>query len=422
MRNRSILWQFPLLTHALFSLCALPFSGFESASFLSDQLAILLLASLPTLLFALVCVRKRLHQRNLLQILVFAGGIAFFYDLILLQLYLSFLPDAEPISLWEQTFAVFAYALMFALPSAVYAMLVLRLLLPKAPLSLLLNAELLAAVEQIAHQAGERLKGFYAQSLKVERKADDTPVTEADLAISQFVIAELQKLTPNVPILSEEHCDIPLETRANWQRYWLIDPLDGTQQFIDRTDQFSVVIALVQHNRPVLGVIHAPMLNKTYSAMAQHGAFLQENGEKRPLVAQPFTGNSGENSSKNGGKTHRLRITIGTSNSEKIRQMVRSPYTVDFLQYGSSSLKAGLVAEGKADCYIRLGDTGEWDTAAAEILLAEVGGQIFDLRFQPLSYNQRRHFINPHFIQVGDREIDWQAIFSPNTIQNHANN
>ncbi|MCT8549450.1 3'(2'),5'-bisphosphate nucleotidase CysQ [Glaesserella parasuis] len=267
-----------------------------------------------------------------------------------------------------------------------------------------LTQQLLNDVLNIAVQAGEHLKRFYQRSVEIQIKADKTPVTEADLFISQFVIEQLQKLTPNVPILSEENCKIPLSERSQWQEYWIVDPLDGTQQFIDRTDQFSVVIGLVQQNRPVLGVIHSPILDKTYYAMRASGAFVRENGEIRRL----------NSNSQNDDKSHRLQVTIGTSSSDKIRQAVLPPYQVDFLQFGSSSLKAGLVAEDKADCYVRLGDTGEWDTAVAEVLLAETGGQVFDLHFQPLSYNQRETFVNPYFIMVANKQRDWQQIFSFN--------
>lgn len=267
-----------------------------------------------------------------------------------------------------------------------------------------LSPQLLDKVVAIAHQAGEHLKTFYAKSVSIQIKADKTPVTEADLFVSQFVIDQLTQLTPDIPVLSEESRHIPLAERAKWQEYWIIDPLDGTQQFIDRTDQFSVIIALVQQNRPVLGVIHAPILAKTYYAVNASGAFLIEKGKCHALNA---THNNREKRLEN----NRLQITIGTSNSQKIAQSVQPAYDVAFLKYGSSSLKAGLVAEGKADCYVRLGDTGEWDTAAAEVLLSESGGAIFDLNFAPLTYNQRESFVNPHFVMVGNKAWDWQQIF-----------
>lgn len=261
-----------------------------------------------------------------------------------------------------------------------------------------LNSLLLESLLNIVAQAGEHLKQFYSRSLDVQLKPDRTPVTEADLFLSRFISEKLQQLTPDVPILSEESCKIPFSERAAWEEYWIIDPLDGTQQFIDRTDHFSIVVGLVQQNRPVLGVIHAPILAKTYFVMSGYGAFLRESSTTVQLGC------------KKSAETDRLRVTIGTSHSEAICQAVQ-PLAVEFIQYGSSSLKAGLVAEGKADCYVRLGDTGEWDTAVAEVLLNETGGQVFDLRFQPLTYNRRESFVNPHFIMVGDRTRDWQQIF-----------
>lgn len=264
-----------------------------------------------------------------------------------------------------------------------------------------LNQLLLDNVLTIAKQAGDHLKAFYARSVEVQIKSDRTPVTEADLFVSQFVIEQLQRLTPNIPVLSEEGKKLPLAERQNWQEYWIIDPLDGTQQFIDRTDQFSVVIGLVQQNRPVLGIIHAPILSKTYFAMDASGAFLQENDKTTRLA--PIGKKSAEND--------RLSVAIGVSCSETITQATLPPYTADFIQYGSCSLKAGLVAEGKADCYIRLGATGEWDTAVPEVILREVGGEITDLHFKALSYNQRESLINPPFMMVGDKTRHWPQIF-----------
>lgn len=271
--------------------------------------------------------------------------------------------------------------------------------LPQTGLSMQsLSSQLLENLLEITFQAGKHLTQFYTRTVDVQIKADKTPVTEADLFISRFLSEKLQALTPNIPVLSEENCKIPLAERAAWEEYWIIDPLDGTQQFIDRTDHFSIVVGLVQQNRPVLGVIHAPILAKTYFAMSGHGAFLRESSTTVQLGC------------KKSAETDRLRVTIGTSHSEAICQAVQ-PLAVEFIQYGSSSLKAGLVVEGKADCYVRLGDTGEWDTAVAEVLLNETGGQVFDLRFQPLTYNRRESFVNPHFIMVGDRTRDWQQIF-----------
>lgn len=268
----------------------------------------------------------------------------------------------------------------------------------------ILDQSLLDNVINIAKEAGEHLTQFYTRSVEIKIKADSTPVTEADLFISQFLTARLQQLTPNVPVLSEENCNIPLSERQHWQEYWIIDPIDGTQQFINKTKQFSIVIGLVQkrenQNKPVLGIIYAPMLNKLYFAMEANGAFLQENGKIRPLVK------TDSNNKK------ALTITVGNQvHANKAKSVLDKAYQATFLECGSSSLKAGLVAEGKADCYIRFGDTGEWDTAVAEVLLNEMHGTIFDFNFLPLTYNQRENFINPYFVMVADKTVKWDEIF-----------
>ncbi len=261
-----------------------------------------------------------------------------------------------------------------------------------------ITPSLLQATLDIARQAGNHLKTFYQQSVAVQRKPDNTPVTEADLFVSHFLTEKLTALTPQIPVLSEENCNIPLAERRQWRTYWLIDPLDGTQQFINRTDQFSVMICLVNENRPLFGIIHAPMLDKTYYAIKGKGAFLLEKQQVRQLQ------NPSCEPSEN------IKITLGSSNPERIREYMQQPYRPIFMPYGSSSLKAGLVAEGIADCYVRLGETGEWDTAAAEVLLGELGGVIFDTQFQPLTYNQRETLINPHFVMTNGC-FDWRKIF-----------
>ena len=262
-----------------------------------------------------------------------------------------------------------------------------------------ITADLLQSTLDIANQAGNHLKDFYKKSVDIQTKSDNTPVTEADLFVSHFLTEKLTALTPNIPVLSEENCNISLDERCNWSHYWLIDPLDGTQQFINRTDQFSVIICLVENHSPRLGIIHAPLLDKTYYALKGEGAFLLEKNHLRRL--SPLTADS---TSRN------IKIALGSSDPDKIRHCIRKAYNPIFMPYGSSSLKAGLVAEGIADCYVRLGNTGEWDTAAAEVLLGELGGHIFDVQFRPLTYNCRNTLINPHFVMVNAR-IDWHNIF-----------
>ncbi|OBX85849.1 MULTISPECIES: 3'(2'),5'-bisphosphate nucleotidase CysQ [Haemophilus] len=268
---------------------------------------------------------------------------------------------------------------------------------------LTLNEHLLNQVLLIAYQAGKHLQQFYQKQVHIEWKEDNTPVTEADLFVSQFLTEKLTALFPNVPVLSEENCHISFEERKNWKEYWLIDPLDGTQQFINRTDQFSVLITLVRKNKPVLSVIHAPVLSITYYAMDNFGAFKKQLDQVKKLT-------------KNTTDFDRtLRIAVGsTTSQEKVRSILPKDFLCKFVVVGSSSLKSGLVAEGAVDCYVCLGKTGEWDTAGAEVLLGETHGAIFDSHFEPLTYNQRETLINPHFLMVGDQSLDWRSIFQFN--------
>lgn len=284
-----------------------------------------------------------------------------------------------------------------------------------------LNEHLLNQVLLIAYQAGKHLRRFYQQQVEVRIKEDNTPVTEADLFVSRFLTEKLRALFPNVPVLSEENCRIPFAERQYWQEYWLIDPLDGTQQFIDRTDQFAVLMTLVRKNKPALSVIHAPILSTTYYALKDFGAF-KKQGEQvvrlnGGLSKQHRIEVSNEHRIElsNQHRIEPLKIAVGaTTSQEKVRALLPPNFPCEFIVFGSSSLKSGLVAEGVADCYVRLGRTGEWDTAGAEVLLAETGGTIFDSHFAPLTYNQRETLINPHFVMVADKSRDWRAVFQFN--------
>ena len=207
----------------------------------------------------------------------------------------------------------------------------------------ILTTHLLQDVVDIAQQAGEHLRRFYQDSVAVHLKEDNTPVTEADMFVSQFLTEKLTALTPDIPILSEENCQIPLEERSRWQYYWLIDPLDGTQQFINRTDQFSVLISLVKNGQPVLGVIYAPILGCTYYAMQGFGAYKKTAEQHIKLTFRDIEPNRA------------LRIAVGSSSAaEKVRSILNKNFDYEFRIFGSSGLKSTMVADGQCDCYIRL--------------------------------------------------------------------
>ncbi|WP_265748355.1 MULTISPECIES: 3'(2'),5'-bisphosphate nucleotidase CysQ [unclassified Avibacterium] len=268
---------------------------------------------------------------------------------------------------------------------------------------MLFDSSLLQSVLMIAEQAGHHLNRFYNKNLTSYIKADNTPVTEADLFVSQFLMEKLRALTPAYPVLSEEYCKIPFHERQQWQTYWLVDPLDGTQQFINRTGHFSVLIALVHHHRPVLGVIHCPQTKQTYYAAQGLGAYKKTTQKTTALNRQPVN------------LSQPIRIVVGShSAKKKVRSILQPNFNYHFEIIGSSGIKSVKVAEGAADCYIRLGETGEWDTAAAEIILAEMGGKIFDRHFQPLTYNQRESLVNPDFVMVADAQLNWHNIFQFN--------
>lgn len=271
-------------------------------------------------------------------------------------------------------------------------------------------ANIILQVIDLIHNAGELLLDFYHQTtpLEITQKSNHTPVTNADLALSDFLTTSLKKLTPNIPVLSEEDGAIPLAERQGWQRYWLIDPLDGTQQFIKRTGKFAILIALMERTngefRPVLGAIHLPLMQTTFYATQGNGAFKQSPAGTAPLQPRPIQ--------------NPIRIAIGShSTKRRLEPLLNPDFEYEFKIVGSSGVKSALVADNIADCYVRLGDTGEWDTAAAEIILQEIGGAVLDFSQgfqpnQPLTYNARESLINPNFIMLGNQNSDfWQDVF-----------
>lgn len=255
-------------------------------------------------------------------------------------------------------------------------------------------AELLEPVIALARDAGERIMGYYRGGYSVRQKADQTPVTAADLAAHDAIAAGLGVLTPELPVLSEESSEIPYAERRTWPRYWLVDPLDGTREFIRQNNEFSVNIALIEGHRPVLGVVHVPVSATSFFAAADGGAYRQE-GDAVPVPVHVR-------------REHRRPPVIAVSRSRrgaKIERFLRALGPHETLLMGSS-LKACLVAEGTADLYPSFGPTSEWDTAAAQCLVEEAGGLVTDTRMRPLTYN-KESLANPHFFAFGDRGQDW---------------
>lgn len=262
--------------------------------------------------------------------------------------------------------------------------------------------ELIDAAIDIATQAGKVIRKIYEEgSFEREIKADNTPVTSADLAAHNLICDSLKQLTPNIPILSEEDADIPFEIRKNWDRYWLVDPLDGTGEFIAGSGDFSVIIALVEKNKPTIGIVYAPMSRICYYAIAGHGAFKRDAyGETR--LASTHLKDS---------QASQLRLAVSRrQDPQSILKLLHQPKHCELVVLGGAALKSCLVAEGKADCYVRVGPTGEWDTGAAQVIVAEAGGAIMDLTLAPLSYNERETLENPNFMVVGAPSLPWDQI------------
>jgi 3'(2'), 5'-bisphosphate nucleotidase len=257
--------------------------------------------------------------------------------------------------------------------------------------------EYLNAVIEIAHDAGEKILKVYRTDFDVEHKDDRSPLTEADLAAHRTIIDGLKAIAPDIPALSEESREHPFEERASWHTYWLIDPLDGTREFVKRNGEFSVNIALIVEHRPVLGVVYAPVLDTTWYACRGGGAHKQaDGGGPEPIRVRPAPEN------------HLVIAGSRSHGSPRLQAFLKEIGKHEFIPMGSS-MKSCLVAEGRADVYPRLGPTSEWDTAAAQCVVEEAGGQITDLHFQPLRYNTKPSLLNPEFIVVGDTGYDWLA-------------
>jgi len=256
----------------------------------------------------------------------------------------------------------------------------------------------------IAASAGESILQFFEQgNFEQFSKGDESPVTSADYAANEVVMGALQQLTPDIPIMSEETEGLPLADRKDWRRYWLIDPLDGTQEFVAGRVDFAVNIALIEDGRPILGVVHAPVTKTTYWACIGQGTHKLVNGVSQQLKAKPI----------NPEKPY-LRVAISRVQTlETITKYIKPDISIEFISLGSCALKSCLVSEGSADVYIRVGPTGEWDTGAPQIIVEEAGGCIIDSEFKPLTYNQRESFLNPDFMVTSDKTFDWSTVIIP---------
>ena len=251
----------------------------------------------------------------------------------------------------------------------------------------------------LAERAAAAILDVYESDFAVEHKDDRSPLTAADLASHHIIVEGLGALTPDVPVLSEESAGIAWAARERWSRYWLVDPLDGTREFVKRNGEFTVNIALIDDHRPVLGVVQQPVGGELAVAWRGGGAWIGRPGEKTRRVttrkrASPLVvaGSRSHASEREAGMLARLghhaKLPMG------------------------SSLKFLRIASAEADLYLRLGPTSEWDTAAGQCVLEEAGGAVRDLRGEPLRCNARESLINPDFAAIGDPDAEWSALFA----------
>lgn len=247
----------------------------------------------------------------------------------------------------------------------------------------------------IARLAGDKILEIYESDYTIEHKHDNTPLTTADLAADQIIYKALQALTPDIPILSEESKPPAFNIRRQWQRYWLVDPLDGTREFIKRNGEFTVNIALIENHKSILGVINVPVLKTDYFAWRNGGAFKITPGQKKQAIHCR--------------KANKNQLVIAGSRShvsDNLKAYLEKLGDIKLLSIGSS-LKSCRVAEGTVDLYPRLGLTSEWDTAAAHCIVDEAGGYITQTDGSELLYNTKDCLLNPEFFVFGDNDIPW---------------
>lgn len=251
---------------------------------------------------------------------------------------------------------------------------------------------MLAQLETLVMSAGEAVMAIYQSDFTVTSKQDQSPLTEADLAANAIIHRGLQEIS-TWPILSEEDKHIPWQQRQTWSHYWLVDPIDGTKEFINQSGEFTLNIALIENGRPVLSVVYAPALKVLYSAAQKHGAWKTSEQMRHTLDVNTLA-------------NHYQRALVSRSHTSKEAVVLSAVYPViEFVCMGSS-LKLCAVVDGQADIYLRLGPTSEWDTAAAQCVVECAGGHVLTSQLQSLTYNQKDSLLNPAF--VVSRTLDTQ--------------
>lgn len=263
-----------------------------------------------------------------------------------------------------------------------------------------MDRQLADAVIALVERAGSAIMDVYHTDFDVQTKDDESPLTRADLAAHGIIARGLAQLTPEIPVFSEESAVPEFSHRQGWRRYWLVDPLDGTREFVNRNDEFTVNIALIDDHKPVFGVVGVPAQGVVYTGVPGQGAFRHASGQRieiggrrrdetEPLVVVASRSHGGE----------RLERYLAALTAE-FGTVERTPV--------GSSLKLCILAEGRADLYPRLGPTSEWDIAAAHAVLAAAGGRVWAVDGSALEYNRKDSVLNPEFFAVADGTYPWE--------------
>ena len=254
----------------------------------------------------------------------------------------------------------------------------------------------------LARQAGRAIMGIYRQGFTVDAKADASLITPADRRANLLLRDGLARLGPPLPIISEETAAPAFSERRTWRRYWLLDPLDGTREFVRRSDQFTVNIALVEDHRPVLGIVHAPALGQTWFGGPTLGAFRQpEGGEPEPIRVRPSA-------------SHPLRVVLGRSHPGPRTRGTLAQLPSHETAIWGASLKFCLIAEGSADFFPRYGPISEWDMGAPQAILEAAGGFVTDMtHLQPIRYNTRDALTTQNILAFADDSVDWRRYLTP---------
>ena len=263
-----------------------------------------------------------------------------------------------------------------------------------------------SALVALVEEAGRAILEVYESDFEVIEKADESPLTKADLAAHEVLVQGLAAMTPDIPLLSEESVPPAYEERRQWSRYWLIDPLDGTKEFVNRNGEFTVNVALIEGDRSVLGIVGVPVQNRTYVGDVHAGrACVHSAGQVTELAGRAAQAriDSGAGVTAVASRSHggeRLETYLDAV-AERFGGLERKPM--------GSSLKLCTLADGEADLYPRLGPTSEWDIAAADAVLCAAGGAVMTFDGERLPYNRKESLLNPEFLAVSDASFSWVA-------------